>query len=243
MKGMAGALVFAAFAQGLAGCDSRLASPSSPSPTVQPAPPTMQPVPPAPTLKVFVDPRSGFSTPDVRDADDQVVQFSTANELIWSDGTRLPGYSAQANSIPAERSCACWLVVRFGSKNGERRAYMTADYIHDNPGTLVDLDIVDGGLVVKRTSVYAPGTYTLSGFIQEVTDNGWMPLPDAGVWRLDEERSGWQVALTDKNGFYELRGLYDGAREIVVIKDGYEKSRSMVLIDGDTRFDSQLVRH
>jgi hypothetical protein len=28
----------------------------------------------------------------------------------------------------------CGFEVRFGSENGERRAYLTIDYGHDNPG-------------------------------------------------------------------------------------------------------------
>ena len=45
---------------------------------------------------------------------------------------------------------------RFGTKDGERRAYLTADYGHENPGTLVDVDVVGGALFVKRLSVF-PG--------------------------------------------------------------------------------------
>jgi hypothetical protein len=98
-------------------------------------------------------------------------------------------------------------------------------------------------LVVKRTTVFAPGTYTLSSVVTEMTANGLAPVEDAGVWRLNEEMTGWQEARTDRNGFYELRGLYAGGGEVSVIKDGYDTAKSNVTIDGDTRFDSQLVRH
>src|SRR5207253_4580850 len=133
--------------------------------------------------------------------------------------------------------------VRFGTRDGERRAYLTADYIHDNPGSLVDLEIAAGVLVVSRTNVFAPGTYTLSGVITEVTKTGQVPLESAGVWRLDEEGSGYQVGTSDKNGFYELHGLYDGSRAIEVFKEGYDTLRSDVPINGETRFDIQLPRH
>ena len=218
--------------QTVAGCDSRAGLPSAPSGIPSPSL----------VLKGFRDPRSGFVTSNVRDADGQIIQFNSANELIWPDGTRLPGYSPMGNAIPAEAACACWLVVRFGSADGERRAYLTADYVHDNPGTLVDLEISDGLLLVRRTSIFAPGTRTLSGVITELTSTGPTPVDDAGVWRMNEERTGWQVARTNSQGFYELRGQYDGTDEIAVIKDGYETARSMVTINGDTRFDCQLVR-
>lgn len=234
-------VVLVVFAQGLAGCDSRAVSPSAPS---QVAPPRAPETPSTVGLKIFTDPRSGFSTSEVRDANDRVVQFNTANELIWSDGTRLGGYFVQGNSIPAEAACGCWLVVRFGERAGDPRAYMTADYGHDNPGTVVALDIAGGALVVKRTTMFVPGTHTLSGIVTELIDSQPRPLANAGVWVINEEGTGWRVGTTDTNGFYEIRGLAAGSknRNMSIIKDGYETVRTLILIEGDTRFDSELVR-
>src|SRR5204862_3552788 len=86
---MQGAIVLLALAQGLAGCDSSRSSiPSAPTPTA-PSPGT----PASSNLMVFIDTASGFSTSDVHDAQDQMVQFSRAGELIWTaDGTRFPGW-------------------------------------------------------------------------------------------------------------------------------------------------------
>ena len=160
----------------------------------------------------FTEAASRFSTSDLRDAQEQIVQFNTAGELIWTaDGTRLPGYRPQGNYIPAEGSCHCWFVVHFGTRAGERRAYLTADYGHENPGTVVDLEIAGGALVVSRTDVFPPGTYTQSGVVTEMTATGQAPIENAGVWRINEEESGWQGATTDKNGFYEIHGLYTTA--------------------------------
>jgi hypothetical protein len=78
--------------------------------------------------------------------------------------------------------------------------------------------------------------------ITETSETGPRPVEGAGVWRLNEEHSGFQVATTDKNGLYELKGLYDGEREVSVTKDGYDTVRSRVLINGDTRFDHQIVK-
>ena len=190
----------------------------------------------------FADPYSAFSTSDLHDAHEQVVQFSVAHELIWvADGRRLPGYAVQGNSISVP-GCACTLAVRFGTQEGERRAYLTADYIHDNPGTLVDLSISGAALTISPTTVFAPGTYTLSGVVTETSENGPIPVEGAGVWRLNEEGSGWQVATTDKDGLYAMHGLYDGEREVALIKDGYVTAKSVVLVNGDTRFDRQIVK-
>jgi hypothetical protein len=192
---------------------------------------------------MFTDPYSGFSTTDLHDAQEQVIRFSVAGELIWlADGTRLPGFFAVASGSVTVPACACSLVVRFGTRDGERRAYVTADYIHDNPGTLVSLSISGAALTITRTTVFAPGTFTQSGVITEVSASGPLPVEDATVWRLNEERSGWQGAKTDRNGFYELHGLYNGDREVVVTKDGYISAESVVLISGNTRFDRQIAK-
>jgi hypothetical protein len=238
-------IVFLMLAQGLAGCGGSGSSSAPTAPSAGPLPGAQSVPPPVSIngLMVFTDQASGFSTSDLRDAHEQIVQFNTASELIWTaDGTHLPGYPRQGNAISAEASCKCWLVVRFGTSNGQRRAYLTADYGHDNPGTVVDLAITGGALVVSRTNVFAPGTYTQSGVVTEETETGPAPLENAGVWRLNEEQSGWQVGTTDKNGFYEIRGLYDGSRAIGVFKDGYKSVETFVAINGDTRFDAQLVR-
>jgi hypothetical protein len=103
---------------------------------------------PAPTpapLAEFVDDLTGFRTSDLRDAQNQVIQVNSSNELIWTaDGTRLPGYRVWSVTFPNGRRyyfvegkiCeeGCGFEVRFGSENGERRAYLTIDYGHDNPG-------------------------------------------------------------------------------------------------------------
>jgi hypothetical protein len=205
--------------------------------------------PPAPNaLVVFTDSLTGLSTSDVRDADDHVVQFTTANELIWIDGTRLPGHQGDGPGHrtgygPPETSCQCWLVVRFGAAAGERRAYLTGDLGHSNPGTVVDLQINGSALVVSWTDLFPPGTYTLSGVITEATATGLVPIENAEVSRLNEEYGGWDHSTTDKNGFYKLHGLSDGSRQATFSKEGYETIElGDVPVHGDTRFDVQLRR-
>jgi len=102
---------------------SRLPLGPSPSATA-PAPP-----PPSNDLLVFTD-RDGFHISDVRDSDEQIVQFTTGGGLIWvADGMRFSGYRFSADPtfgyILAPRVCAvCAYEIRFGAKDGERRAIL-----------------------------------------------------------------------------------------------------------------------
>ena len=239
-------------AVGLVACSNPAApSPSAPAPPAPApsAPPGASPPKPG-ALVAFKDPLTGLSTSDVRDAQDHIVQFTTAGELVWTaDGTRLPGHSVEgpgyqsSSNAAGEPSCQCWLVVRFGASNGERRAYLTADYIHFNPRTVVALEIAGGALIVKRTDVFPPGTYTLSGNVTEAAVTGLTPIENVNVYRLDEEGSGWDQVTTDRNGFYEIRGLTDGSRLTAFSKAGYQEVEQADLpIHGDMRLDVQLSR-
>ena len=111
--------------------------------------------------------------------------------------------------------------------------------------------------------------HTLSGVVSEVTPNGLVPVE--GVL-LEESScqdvspsppffSGKtcepyisQTTKTDKRGLYKFSGLYSGQGNVVwVSKEGFEdpfpqhdpgnsEGGEAVTIDGDTRFDIQLVR-
>ena len=224
-------------------------SPVVPSESRPPPAPAV-PTPPPSTLAVFVDDDTGFQTSDLRDAQDQVIQFNSNRELIWSaDGTRLPGYRVWFLTFPNGRRyyfvegkiCeeGCGFEVRFGTENGERRAYLTVDYGHDNPGTMVDVEVIDGALRVSQTDVYPPGTPTLSGVVSTTTARGPAPLEGVEVWRGIS--TGWRHARTDRNGFYEIRGLIDGTDRVEMRKDGFEKRSADVALTGNTRFDAELA--
>ena len=235
-------------AQALAGCDgaSPVRGPAAPSPA---EPPPAAP-PPIPTLRAFVETSSGFSTTDLRDADDQVIQINTANELIWTqDGTRLKRYSVRilqgshgdAYFIEGSICDGCYAFeVRFGTSGGERRAYLTVDYHHANPGTLANLEVAGGKLVVTPTDVYAPGSYTLSGVVTEVVNGRDVPVADVSVSR--GITTGWQEAKTDESGVYTLRGMYASGDEVSIFDERYSPFRQIVRIDGDMKFDVRLVR-
>ena len=224
--------------------------PTNPSSTLQPTAPSPPTAPASPTLIMFTEPGTGFSTSDLRDVEEQVLQFNTSGELIWTaDGTRLSGYQVDRSSYPGVsfivgKICAagCAFEIRFGTKDGERRAYLTADYGHDNPGTLVDVEVAGGALVVTRTSLFVPGSFTLSGVVTEVTETGTVPVEGVSVYR--GVVSGWREATTDRNGFYSLLGMVDGSETVATFKQGYARTEHRnVSIKGDTRFDIQLVRH
>ena len=119
------------------------------------------PVSHAAALARFIDPDSDFATTDVRDAQDEIVQFNTAGELVWAaDGSRYPGFIADGRVITAGNICAgCYFYVRFGTRDGERRAYLTwtAPVTADRPATLLDVAVVGGVVVVHDTDVVVPG--------------------------------------------------------------------------------------
>lgn len=149
------AIVFLALASGAAGCDGRPPTmPTTKTPVVDPPP-----SPPAETrVVVFTDPVTGFATSDVRDVDGQIVRFTSAGELIWAaDDTRFARFPFDYGY---ERGA---FEVGFASEHGERRAYLTfsLDYWHyPPPASRVDLEIVDGKLVIRHPDppVFLPGT-------------------------------------------------------------------------------------
>lgn len=115
----------------------------------------------APALMVFTDRPSGFSTTDVRDAHEQIVQFNTAGELIWTAGdARFAGFLADDGVVTAEGVCAgCSFLIRFGSLDGQRRAYLTwSGDPADRPVTILDIDVVGGRLVVADSGLALPNS-------------------------------------------------------------------------------------
>jgi hypothetical protein len=133
--------------EGVAGCGGSDSAPPTPSPSPSPAPP-----PPAPVqLAEFHDPDSTFSTPDVRDVQEQIVHFDTANNsLIWTaDGRSFPGYPVSGNFVATDKH----FQIRFGTKDGQRRAYFT----ETAPATICDIEVSGGQLMISPTNVKVPG--------------------------------------------------------------------------------------
>lgn len=133
----------------LSGCGGSDSSPTTPTPS-NPTPP---PPPAAPVqLAVFSDPTSSFTTSDVRDAEEEIVRFDVANNaLIWAgDGRSFSGFPVNGLFIRADR----FFQVRFGTKDGERRAYFTEAVAT----TICDVELVGGQLVINPTTMTVPGS-------------------------------------------------------------------------------------
>jgi len=79
------------------------------------------------------------------------VRFDTAsNSLIWAaDGRSFSGYPVNGNFVRADRA----FQVRFGTKDGARRAYFTETV----SATICDIEIVGGQVVISATNVAVPG--------------------------------------------------------------------------------------
>jgi len=114
---------------------------------------------PPPVALVFWDAVTGFLTTDVHDVHDEIVRFDTAGELTWTaDGRTFPGFAVRgSNTLQVGDD---WLKIHFGTRNGERRAYLGWDleayHCECNVSTIVDLEIVDGRVVIQSTDVFVP---------------------------------------------------------------------------------------
>ena len=161
-------IVVIVLASVLAACGGQ--TPTAPTTSTQ-APVASQPNPDS--LVVFREPSTGFSTSDLRDASGRIIQLTTGGDLIWTpSGARVSGYVIDSGHwapptyfIGLQTGVCgefCAFSVRFGTEDGQRGAYLTVDYGHNNPGTLVNVEIVGDSIVVTQTSRVPPGTPTLS---------------------------------------------------------------------------------
>ncbi len=113
-----------------------------------PAPPP--PVAAGANLAVFTDAQTGTRTSDVRDVDNEFVRFDLDDgTLIWTatDET-FTGWLVNGDFLDPARQYR----VRFGTVNDERRAYFT----ESGRGTICDLSVVDGRLVIEPTDFLPP---------------------------------------------------------------------------------------
>ena len=86
-------------------------------------------------------------------------------------------------------------------------------------------------------------TYTLSGVVSETTPTGHTPVEDVDVYCDACGEFGHTRVYTDTNGFYTFSGVYAGITQLLVRKDGYNVVGPTVpTVNGDTRFDIELVR-
>jgi len=102
------------------------------------------------SLVVFTDPDSSLRTNDVYEADDELVRFDPASgSLIWAaDGSSFPGYPVDGDLIGPTG----FFKVRFGTVEGQRRAYFT----ETEAETICDIRVDDAGLGIFPTSMTVP---------------------------------------------------------------------------------------
>ena len=114
------------------------------SPTAPPPPQTL-------TLATFMDPVSNFSTNDVRDSEGDVVRFTVDGRLVWPPTmATFTGYPVAGNLIGSTQG----FEIRFGTEGGQRRAYFT----ERGPGTICDIDLINGMINVSPTSQTVPNS-------------------------------------------------------------------------------------
>ena len=101
---------------------------------------------------------------------------------------------------------------------------------------------------------FPPGVlsdYTLSGVVLELTATGYMPIEGVAVYceLCGEETHSWSV--TDSSGIYSFTGVWTTPGLPIPVsfgKKGYTdpladtSGNRQVLVNGDTRFDVELVR-
>jgi hypothetical protein len=104
-----------------------------------------------PTIVVFDDPDSPFSTSDVYDATREIVRFDAEQQTMVSaaTGDAVSGWMTNGNELGPYGSFR----VRFGSEGGQRRAYFT----ETGSGTICNLVLGGPGMLdIFATSELPP---------------------------------------------------------------------------------------
>jgi hypothetical protein len=115
--------------------------------------------------------------------------------------------------------------------------------------------------VSQPTDAYTLANVTLSGVVFEETSKGRSPIEGVAVYCEPCGAETHTSASTDADGFYSFTGVWTNPSHfptpILIHKDGYADPEGFpkptppnpsdpgwreVVVDGDTRFDVQLVR-
>lgn len=108
--------------------------------------------PTGPNLVVFQDPDSAFTTSDVYDVNEEIVQFEADTKaILWAaDGTAYQAgtWVTNENLLGATG----FFQVRFGNVSGARRAFFT----ESSTATICDIRVTAGQLSIFATSVPVP---------------------------------------------------------------------------------------
>jgi hypothetical protein len=95
-------------------------------------------------------------------------------------------------------------------------------------------------------------TYSLSGVVFEMTSAGVAPVEGVEVYCDSCGEYGHTFAYTDANGFYNQAEAHAGITALLIYKNGYDVVGATTtpggfgmreaMVNGDTRFDIQVVR-
>lgn len=101
----------------------------------------------------FTDESTGFATDAVHDADRQIVHFDAARGAMVFDasGEAVEGWAVSGEDL-SWSGFAVEFRVRFGTEEGERRAYFTETAV----GTICNLRLAGGRLGISGTSERPP---------------------------------------------------------------------------------------
>lgn len=125
-------------------------------------------------------------------------------------------------------------LIKFGYEIAERSLSVTAD-------TRVDFRLVP------------KPTFVLSGVVFEITGGGAVPVEGSHVYCDSCGDGGHSSVETDSEGHYAFPAVYNGDTPIIISKAGYAvvapirtlqdgSGMKNVTVNGDTRFDVELVR-
>lgn len=101
-------------------------------------------------FSLFTDPMGTFSTTHVRDVDGETIRFRVSNQsIVYQDGTEY-----QAGSWPVNGNFVGGnsFLIRFGTEEGERRAYFT----ETGPATICDFQVTPTTFSIFPTQVTVP---------------------------------------------------------------------------------------
>jgi hypothetical protein len=152
-----------------------------------------------------------------------LVALSTSSQRAVTDSTgtyRIAGVSAAKATV---------LVTRWG-------------FLPNN--TAVEI----AGDTQRDIQITRAPSFTLSGTTYEMTASGRVPVPGVSVY-CDSCGSpdGHTFATTDSEGAYRFDWALNDATPLLVSKSGYRlpavtDGRIVAIVNGDTRFDIELVR-
>lgn len=102
-------------------------------------------------LALFDDPETDFATMDVYDVDDEIVNFDLeAMSIIWAEDQST--FDEGLWDVDGNLLLNGFFQVRFGNKDGRRRAFFT----ETDTATICDLQVQEGELFIFPTSEPVP---------------------------------------------------------------------------------------